>query len=52
MASTLEKTRFQPEAELINSLFERYGLEQVLEHYVSSGQASSMRGMMLATSFD
>jgi hypothetical protein len=49
VASTLEKTRFQPEAELINSLFERYGLEQVLEHYVSSGQASSMRGMMLAT---
>ena len=49
MGTTLEESRFQPEAELIHSLFERYGLEQVLEHYVNSGQASSMRGMMLAT---
>ncbi len=49
MPTTLEKIRFQPEAELINSLFERYGLEEILQHYVASGRASSLRTMMLAT---
>lgn len=49
MPTILEKTRFQPEAELIRALFARYGLEDIVRHYVASGQASSMRTMMLAT---
>jgi len=47
--TALEKTRFQPEAELISALFTRYGLEDIVRHYVASGQASSMRTVMLAT---
>ena len=49
MPTALEKTRFQPEAELISALFTRYGLEDIVRHYVASGQASSMRTVMLAT---
>ena len=49
MPPPLEKIRFQPEAALIDSLFERYSLEDILQHYVASGQASSMRTTMLAT---
>jgi len=45
----LDKIRFQPEARLIDSLFARYGLEDILQHYVDSGRASSMRTIMLAT---
>jgi hypothetical protein len=47
--TTLQKIRFQPEADLINALFDRYGLEGIVQHYVASGRASSMRTMMLAT---
>ena len=49
MPTTLQETRFQPEANLIDSLFDRYGLEDIVQHYVASGRASSMRNVMLAT---
>ncbi|MBJ95753.1 MAG: hypothetical protein CMP23_14930 [Rickettsiales bacterium] len=47
--ANLNAVRFQPEAQLIDSLFRRYGLEDIVQHYVVSGRASSMRTMMLAT---
>ena len=49
MSDRLEAIRFQPEAKLIAALFDRFGLEDIVQHYVASGKASSMREVMLAT---
>ena len=46
---TLARIRFQPERELLDSLFERFGLEEILSHFESSGGARSLHDLVLGT---
>lgn len=49
MSSVLDPIRFGPERDLIGSLFDRFGLEVVIEHFVESGGVRSMYDAVLAS---
>ena len=45
----LDAIRFQPEGDLLAELFERYGLEEILSHYETSGGPRSIHDYILGT---
>ncbi len=45
----LTRIRFSPERELIGLLFERFGLQAVLDHYLASGKAVPHDALLLGT---
>lgn len=49
MSQVLDPIRFGPERDLIESLFERFGLEVLIEHFVESGGVRSMYDAVLAS---
>ena len=49
MSTVLDPIRFGPERELIGSLFERFGLEVLIAHFVESGGVRSMYDAVLAS---
>lgn len=49
MSQVLDPIRFGPERDLIGSLFERFGLEVLIEHFVESGGVRSMYDAVLAS---
>ncbi|MBE7484357.1 MAG: M48 family metalloprotease [Polyangiaceae bacterium] len=49
MSSVLDPIRFGPERDLIGSLFDRFGLDVVIDHFVESGGVRSMYDAVLAS---
>lgn len=49
MNSVLDPIRFGPERDLIGSLFDRFGLDVVIDHFVESGGVRSMYDAVLAS---
>lgn len=49
MSSVLDPIRFGPERELIGSLFDRFGLDVVIDHFVESGGVRSVYDAVLAS---
>ncbi|MFO0571335.1 MAG: M48 family metallopeptidase [Polyangiaceae bacterium] len=49
MSRVLDPIRFGPERSLIDSLFERFGLEVLIEHFVESGGVRSVYDAVLAS---
>jgi hypothetical protein len=45
----LDAIRFKPEAELVEYLFDRFGLETIIDHYEESGQAGMYYEYVMST---
>jgi len=49
LTELLDAIRFTPEAELVSYLFERFGLETIIDHYEESGQAGLYYEYVMST---
>ena len=49
MSNVLDPIRFGPERTLIDDLFQRFGLDVLIDHFVESGGARSIYDAVLAS---
>ena len=49
MSELLSHIRFRPEEQLLDTLFERFGLDDILEHFIASGGVGPHYEMVLST---
>ncbi|MDF1562338.1 MAG: M48 family metallopeptidase [Deltaproteobacteria bacterium] len=49
MSDLLSHIRFEPEAQLLDTLFDRFGLDEILDHFIEAGGAGPHYELVLST---